>query len=286
MVRGRRLCRFFREKDRHLRKTTFFRWIPRKNLQNLLPLDPAEEHLLPLEYQQSTFTRAEEGSSPRKNLRLQPQAPHRYEVRTLTWMAEGNKQRKPMEEEPNGGEAGDNESQHGGEEARREETNGAEEEEAKREANLKWKIAGSLEFVNLLSRILFSRTPTAAPRGLVSVAIARDRDDGQSIDIFIYILVAVAQREYDPSCLWEFMLEILGRSSPYGNAGLQILDRNWGAGWHLLLLLLATKPSLRISFLHPADSKNPKLHQWLCKEEVRPVLLMELNSPAKRNPHW
>ena len=47
-----------------------------------------------------------------------------------------------MEEEPNGGEAGDNESQHGGEEARREETNGAEEEEAKREANLKWKIAG------------------------------------------------------------------------------------------------------------------------------------------------
>ncbi|XP_040865673.1 probable plastid-lipid-associated protein 14, chloroplastic isoform X3 [Glycine max] len=76
-------------------------------------------------------------------------------------------------------------------------------------------------------------------------------------------------KEYDPSCLWEFMLEILGRSSPYGNAGLQILDRNWGAGWHLLLLLLATKPSLRISFLHPADSKNPKLHQWLCKEEVR-----------------
>ena len=43
-------------------------------------------------------------------------------------MVEGNEQRKPMEEEPNGGEAGDNESQHGGEEARREETNGADEE--------------------------------------------------------------------------------------------------------------------------------------------------------------
>ncbi|KAG4957227.1 hypothetical protein JHK85_043607 [Glycine max] len=28
-------------------------------------------------------------------------------------------------------------------------------------------------------------------------------------------------KEYDPSCLREFMLEILGRSSPYGNAGLQ-----------------------------------------------------------------
>ncbi|XP_047150210.1 probable plastid-lipid-associated protein 14, chloroplastic [Vigna umbellata] len=45
---------------------------------------------------------------------------------------------------------------------------------------------------------------------------------------------------YDPSCLRELMLEILGRSSPYGNTGLQILDRNWGAGWHLLSLLLAT----------------------------------------------
>ncbi|RDY05841.1 putative plastid-lipid-associated protein 14, chloroplastic, partial [Mucuna pruriens] len=54
---------------------------------------------------------------------------------------------------------------------------------------------------------------------------------------------------YDPSCLRELMLEILGRSSPYGNAGLQILDRNWGAGWHLLSLLLATKPSQRIR--HP-----------------------------------
>lgn len=82
---------------------------------------------------------------------------------------------------------------------------------------------------------------------------------------------------YDPSCLRELMLEILGRSAPYGNTGLQvslfllkvywyfvlhssfqifwrvsnflqILDRNWGAGWHLLSLLLATKPSQRIRY--------------------------------------
>jgi hypothetical protein len=29
---------------------------------------------------------------------------------------------------------------------------------------------------------------------------------------------------------------------------LQILDRNWGAGWNLLSLLLATKPSKRIRY--------------------------------------
>lgn len=84
---------------------------------------------------------------------------------------------------------------------------------------------------------------------------------------------------YDPSCLRELMLEIIGMNSPSGNTGLQvclcfwsaiyltfkvlssnvnflmtifyyiffqILDRNWGAGWHLLSLLLATKPSKRI----------------------------------------
>jgi len=45
-------------------------------------------------------------------------------------------------EDANGGEAGENESQHGGEEARREETKGAEEEDARRKANLKWKIVG------------------------------------------------------------------------------------------------------------------------------------------------
>ncbi|XP_050878272.1 probable plastid-lipid-associated protein 14, chloroplastic isoform X2 [Lathyrus oleraceus] len=73
----------------------------------------------------------------------------------------------------------------------------------------------------------------------------------------------------DPSCLRQLMLEILGRNSPYGNAGLQMLDRNWGAGWHLLSLLLATKPSQRISRLaHFIDllemlNPNPKPKNWL-----------------------
>ncbi|KAJ0042279.1 hypothetical protein Pint_17713 [Pistacia integerrima] len=52
----------------------------------------------------------------------------------------------------------------------------------------------------------------------------------------------------DPSCLREFLLQVLNRNSPSGNAGLQILDRNWGAGWNLLSLLLATKPSKRIMY--------------------------------------
>ncbi|XP_028229998.1 probable plastid-lipid-associated protein 14, chloroplastic [Glycine soja] len=75
---------------------------------------------------------------------------------------------------------------------------------------------------------------------------------------------------YDPSCLREFILEILGRSSPYGNAGLQILDRNWGAGWHLLSLLLATKPSQRISCL------DALRHPFLCGPRWRVVPSMDI----------
>ncbi|OAY82757.1 putative plastid-lipid-associated protein 14, chloroplastic [Ananas comosus] len=62
----------------------------------------------------------------------------------------------------------------------------------------------------------------------------------------------------DPSCLREFLLPILCRNSPSGNAGLQMLDRNWGAGWNLLSLLLATKPSERISCL------DALRHPFLC----------------------
>lgn len=62
----------------------------------------------------------------------------------------------------------------------------------------------------------------------------------------------------DPACLREFLLEVLGRNSSSGNPGLQILDRNWGAGWHLLTLLLATKPSERISCL------DALRHPFLC----------------------
>ncbi|KAK7350999.1 hypothetical protein VNO77_10113 [Canavalia gladiata] len=75
---------------------------------------------------------------------------------------------------------------------------------------------------------------------------------------------------YDPSCLRELMLEILGQGSPYGNAGLQILDRNWGTGWHLLSLLLAPKPSQRISCL------DALRHPFLCGPRWRVVPSMDI----------
>uniref|UniRef100_A0A5B7BKQ6 Protein kinase domain-containing protein n=1 Tax=Davidia involucrata TaxID=16924 RepID=A0A5B7BKQ6_DAVIN len=62
----------------------------------------------------------------------------------------------------------------------------------------------------------------------------------------------------DSSCLREFLLQTFSRSSSSGNFGLQILDRNWGAGWNLLSLLLATKPSERISCL------DALRHPFLC----------------------
>ncbi|XWS61312.1 hypothetical protein CRYUN_Cryun07bG0115400 [Craigia yunnanensis] len=62
----------------------------------------------------------------------------------------------------------------------------------------------------------------------------------------------------DPSCLREFLLPILTRNSPTGNVGLQILDRNWGAGWSLLSLLLAIRPSKGISCLDALG------HPFLC----------------------
>nr|XP_027103574.1 probable plastid-lipid-associated protein 14, chloroplastic [Coffea arabica] len=62
----------------------------------------------------------------------------------------------------------------------------------------------------------------------------------------------------DSSCLREFLLPTIYRNSSSGNTGLQILDRNWGAGWNLLSLLLATKPSQRISCLKALR------HPFLC----------------------
>ncbi|KAI4384842.1 hypothetical protein MLD38_002943 [Melastoma candidum] len=50
----------------------------------------------------------------------------------------------------------------------------------------------------------------------------------------------------DPACLREYVVQVLNKSSPSANPGIQILDRNRGAGWNLLSLLLATKPSERI----------------------------------------
>ncbi|KAK4277544.1 hypothetical protein QN277_015530 [Acacia crassicarpa] len=81
---------------------------------------------------------------------------------------------------------------------------------------------------------------------------------------------AFLTKGYDPSCLRELMLEIVGGNSSSGNAGLQILDRNWGAGWHLLSLLLANNPSKRISCL------DALRHPFLCGPRWRVVPSMEI----------
>ncbi|XP_047966832.1 probable plastid-lipid-associated protein 14, chloroplastic [Salvia hispanica] len=62
----------------------------------------------------------------------------------------------------------------------------------------------------------------------------------------------------DPSCLREFLMHTVSRNSSLENDGFQILDRNWGTGWNLLSLLLATKPSKRISCLDALK------HPFLC----------------------
>ncbi|KDP22148.1 hypothetical protein JCGZ_25979 [Jatropha curcas] len=74
----------------------------------------------------------------------------------------------------------------------------------------------------------------------------------------------------DPSCLREFLLQTLSRNSSSGSVGLQILDRNWGAGWNLLSLLLATKPSERISCL------DALRHPFLCGPRWRVVPSMDI----------
>ncbi|KAL9374751.1 hypothetical protein Peur_031630 [Populus x canadensis] len=74
----------------------------------------------------------------------------------------------------------------------------------------------------------------------------------------------------DPSWLREFLLQILSRNSPSGSVGLQILDRNWGAGWNLLSLLLATKPSKRISCL------DALWHPFLCGPRWRVAPSMDI----------
>ncbi|KAK6135202.1 hypothetical protein DH2020_031047 [Rehmannia glutinosa] len=85
----------------------------------------------------------------------------------------------------------------------------------------------------------------------------------------------------DPSCLREFLLNIVNRNPTPENVGFQILDRNWGAGWNLLSLLLATKPSQRISCL------DALRHPFLCgpKWRVDPTMDMirwSLGSTAVR----
>lgn len=67
----------------------------------------------------------------------------------------------------------------------------------------------------------------------------------------------------DPSCLREFLLPTLCQNSTSGNIGLQMLDRQWGAGWNLLALLLATEPEKRISCL------DALRHPFLCGPKWR-----------------
>ncbi|CAL1409684.1 unnamed protein product [Linum trigynum] len=75
---------------------------------------------------------------------------------------------------------------------------------------------------------------------------------------------------HDPSCLREFLLQTLNRSSSSGNVGLQMLDRNWGAGWNLLSSLLATKPSKRMSCL------DALRHPFLCGPRWRITPSMDI----------
>ncbi|MCO5549305.1 hypothetical protein L7F22_002773 [Adiantum nelumboides] len=67
----------------------------------------------------------------------------------------------------------------------------------------------------------------------------------------------------DPAGLREFLVPILSRNSTADNLGLQLLDRNKGAGWNLLSLMLASKPSERISCTEALR------HQFLCGPKWR-----------------
>lgn len=85
----------------------------------------------------------------------------------------------------------------------------------------------------------------------------------------------------DPSCLREFLLRTLNRNTSHGNVGLQMLDRNWGAGWHLLSVLLAAKPLDRIRCL------DALRHPFLCgpRWRVNPsmdIIRWSLGSTAVR----
>ncbi|EPS69243.1 hypothetical protein M569_05523, partial [Genlisea aurea] len=85
----------------------------------------------------------------------------------------------------------------------------------------------------------------------------------------------------DPSCLRDFLMRMVERKSSSENKGFQILDRNCGAGWHLLSMLLATRPSRRVSCF------DALRHPFLCgpKWRVNPTMDMirwSLGSTAVR----
>ncbi|KAL3838079.1 hypothetical protein ACJIZ3_022670 [Penstemon smallii] len=88
---------------------------------------------------------------------------------------------------------------------------------------------------------------------IMAKMVLRDLMDPKTFSKF----KAFLSKGNDPSCLREFLMHIVNRNSSE-NVGFQILDRNWGAGWHLLSLLLATKSSQRISCL------DALRHPFLC----------------------
>lgn len=67
----------------------------------------------------------------------------------------------------------------------------------------------------------------------------------------------------DPSGLRNFLVPIINQQSPLNKTGLQIMDRNGGAGWNLLSLMLASKPSDRISCTEALR------HRFLCGPKWR-----------------
>ncbi|XP_010521393.1 PREDICTED: probable plastid-lipid-associated protein 14, chloroplastic [Tarenaya hassleriana] len=74
----------------------------------------------------------------------------------------------------------------------------------------------------------------------------------------------------DPSSLREFFVKTLNTNSQSGNVGVQILDRYWGSGWHLLSLLIAARPSKRISCLDALK------HPFLCGPRWRVAPSMDI----------
>ncbi|CAN8302048.1 unnamed protein product [Cochlearia groenlandica] len=83
-------------------------------------------------------------------------------------------------------------------------------------------------------------------------------------------LKAFLAKGNDPSSLREFFVTTLNTNSDSGNTGVQILDRNWGAGWHLLSSLIATRPSKRISCLDALK------HPFLCGPRWRVAPSMDI----------
>ncbi|KAK4480497.1 hypothetical protein RD792_013572 [Penstemon davidsonii] len=88
---------------------------------------------------------------------------------------------------------------------------------------------------------------------IMAKMVLRDLMDPKTFSKF----KAFLSKGNDPSCLREFLMHIVNRNSSE-KVGFQILDRNWGAGWNLLSLLLATKSSQRISCL------DALRHPFLC----------------------